>query len=327
MGCPADCAIWLPLMSNARRRNLSNRSRSKHQHWVPQFYLRYFATPESRDSKTPQVWIFSKDHDDGDEQLTSVRNVCGKRYLYSPLHSDGIRDWSLDDRLTEVEGLLAPVWPSLAKDFVDLSQEHIRKALALFVSITHMRHPDSRKAIERLHTILVDFFESGPMEADGTPMIESVELRGEARPFDTSKWREYKSQGKDGHDRAFTKMIESEVGSMAKRLLEKRWSILLSDRDTFVSSDKPVVLSHANRECYGYGTKGVTIFFPLSPSRLLVMDDLHDEPANQYYGLLPTNASAVNMTIWRSTSRFLITGRPVPEVLSEINSLAGTSEA
>lgn len=33
-------------------------SRSKHQHWVPQFYLRYFATPESRATKAPQVWIF-----------------------------------------------------------------------------------------------------------------------------------------------------------------------------------------------------------------------------------------------------------------------------
>ena len=119
-------------------------------------------------------------------------------------------------------------------------------------------------------------------------------------------------------------MIQWEVGSMAKRLLEKRWSILLSDRDTFVSSDKPVVLSHPNRERYGYGTKGVMIFFPISPSRLLVMDDLRDEPANQYYGLVPTNAGVVNMTIWRNATRFLITGRPVPEVLLEINSLAGT---
>lgn len=310
--------------SVVRRRSLSHRSRSKHQHWVPQFYLRYFATPESRDSKTPQVWIFSKEHDDGDEQLTSVRNVCGKRYLYSPPQPDGGRDWSLDDRLTEVEGLLARVWPSLATDFVDLSDEHIRKALALFVSVTHMRHPDAREGVERMHASLVEFFESGPTDADGTPMIESVEVRGESCPFDTSNWQEYKSQGKDGHDREFARMIQWEVGSMAKRLLEKRWSILLSDRDTFVSSDKPVVLSHPNRERYGYGTKGVMIFFPISPSRLLVMDDLRDEPANQYYGLVPTNAGVVNMTIWRNATRFLITGRPVPEVLLEINSLAGT---
>lgn len=110
--------------------------------------------------------------------------------------------------MTEVEGLLARVWPSLATDFVDLSDEHIRKALALFVSVTHMRHPDAREGVERMHTSLVNFFQSGPTDADGTPMIESVEVHGESRPFDTSNWQEYKSQGKDGHDREFARMID-----------------------------------------------------------------------------------------------------------------------
>ncbi len=187
-----------------------------------------------------------------------------------------------------------------------------------------MRHPDIRVGVERMHANLVDFFESGPTDVDGTPMIDSVEVSGKSLPFDTSNWQEYKSQGKDGHDREFARMIQMEVGSMANRLLEKRWSILVSDRDTFVSSDRPVALCHTNREYYGYGTKGVMIFFPISPSRLLVMDDQHDEPANQYYGLVPTNAGAINMTIWRNAKRFLITGRPVSEVLLEINSLAGT---
>lgn len=75
-----------------------DRSRSKHQHWVPQFYLRCFATPESRGTKTPQVWIFSKHDEDGDERLTHVRNVCGRRYLYTPVDTDGQRKWDLDDR-------------------------------------------------------------------------------------------------------------------------------------------------------------------------------------------------------------------------------------
>jgi uncharacterized protein DUF4238 len=73
-------------------------NRSKHQHWVPQFYLRYFATKETRDSDQPQVWIFSKDHTDSDETLTNVRNVCGKRYLYSPVQPTGneLGTWTND---------------------------------------------------------------------------------------------------------------------------------------------------------------------------------------------------------------------------------------
>lgn len=238
------------------------------------------------------------------------------------MQHDGERDWSLDDRLNDVEALLGRVWPKLATDYVDLSEEHIRKALSLFVSVTHMRHPDIRERVEQAHAGLVDFFRSGPMHADGTPMIDSVEVAGELRPFDASGWQEYKNQGKDGHDRAFVGMIQSDVGLMAKRLLEKRWSVLLSDQDTYVTSDKPVVLSHPSRDRYGYGTQGVVITFPISPSRLLVLDDMRNEPANQYYRLDPTNAGAVNMTIWRNATRFLITGRPVPEVLLEISSFA-----
>lgn len=132
-----------------------HRDRSKHQHWVPQFYLRYFATPESRDTKIPKVLIFSKDPEDGDEELTSVRNVCGKRYLYSPKQLDGTRSWALDDRLNDVEALLGQVWPALATDFVDLGDEHLRKALSLFVSIIHMRHPDMRDTLEEIHGNLV----------------------------------------------------------------------------------------------------------------------------------------------------------------------------
>ena len=301
---------------------MKHRSRSKHQHWVPQFYLRYFATPESIGSKTPKVWIFSKNHDDGDEQLTSVRNVCGKRYLYSPVQQDGERDWSMDDHLNDVEGLLAQVWPKLATDFVDLSDERIRKAISLFVSVTHMRHLDIREQVEQAHAGLVDFFVGGPSCTNGTPMIDSVEVAGKSRPFDSSGWQEYKNQGKDGHDRAFVQMLQSNVGLMAKRLLKKRWSVLLSDQATYVTSDKPVVLSHLSRDRFGYGTDDVMITFPISPSRLLILDDMHNEPANQYYRLEPTNAGVVNLTIFRNATRFLITGRPVPEVLLEINSHA-----
>lgn len=307
------------------RRRSSPPQRSKHQHWVPQFYLRYFATPESRDSKTPQVWIFSKNPGDGEEEITSVRNVCGKRYLYSPKQLDGSRNWALDDKLNDVEALLGEVWPALATGFVDLSDEHIRKALSLFVSITHMRHPDMRDALEAIHGNLVEFYEAGPLHSDGTPMIESVKYKGKSYGFDTHDWHVYKNHDKDGHDRAFAEAVQSETGRMAEHLLKKRWSVLTSNRELFVTSDKPVVLQHLTRDRYGYGTKGTIVTFPLSPSRLLLMDDLDKEPANQYYPLLEETTGAVNMTTWRGARRFLITGRSVPDVLQEFDALSHTS--
>jgi len=138
-----------------RGRRRPARVHAKHQHWVPQFYLRYYATPESRGSKQPKVWILSKDEADGNEKLTSVRNVCGQRYLYSPILETGERDWALEDLLNELESGLGGVWPALADNYVALNDPHVRRGLALFLAVTHLRNPDMRAQVERMHTALV----------------------------------------------------------------------------------------------------------------------------------------------------------------------------
>lgn len=298
------------------------RNRSKHQHWVPQFYLRYFATPESRASASPQVWIFSKDSADGNETLTSIRNVCGKRYLYSPAQPSGERKWDLDDRLERVESSLGQVWSALAGDFVRLDEDAIRKGLALFVSLMHLRNPEVRRQVEAIHRQLIDFYEAGPLRTDGTPDVSSLEHRTRVYDVGLTDWHEYRAWGKDQHDLFFTKFIESEARFFADLLLRKRWSVIFSEQDTFITADRPVSVEHQSRQTFGMGTKGAIVTFPLSPTRLLVMDDRHEEPANQYYPLQPSNAGAVNLTIWHGASRFLITGRQVEQVLTEVCSVS-----
>jgi Protein of unknown function (DUF4238) len=299
-----------------------SRNRSKHQHWVPQFYLRYFAIPESRDSPNPRVWIFSKDSADGDETLTNIRNVCGKRYLYSPTQGDGERRWDLDERLERVESLLGQVWPALAADFIRLDDDAIRKGLALFVSLMHLRNPEVRRQVESIHQQLVAFYEAGPLRADGTPDVSSLMHKDKVYALDLSGWHDYRDWGKNDHDLFFTKFIESEAKHFAELLLPKRWSVLLADQDTFITADRPVAVEHQSRQRFGIGTRGAIVTFPLSPTRLLVMDDRHEQPSNQYYPLQPSDAGAVNFSIWHGASRFLITGRPIEDVLSEVCSVA-----
>jgi hypothetical protein len=304
------------------RRKTHQRNRPKHQHWVPQFYLSYFATPETRHSDNPQVWILSKDPADGDETLTNARNVCGKRYLYSPKQPDGERNWELDEKLNVVETLLGQIWPALATDFVNLGDEHIRKALALFVAVMHFRHPDVRRQVEEIHQQLLTFYSSVPPRSDGMPNVDSIEVKGQTYKLNVNDWETYRSWGKDDHDRFFADIVQIEAGQMAKHLLDKRWSIVFTQADTFVTTDKPVVVSHTTRERFGFGTPGSIVSFPVGPTRLLVMDDLHHEPKNQYYPLKDSNTGAFNFTAWHGVSRFLITGRQIEEVLSEICSVA-----
>lgn len=294
------------------------KNQPKHQHWVPQFYLRQFSTPNSKNSGNPQTWIFSKDANDGDEKLTNIRNICGKRHMYSPVMPNGERSWTLDNRFDDLESLLEKIWPALAGDFVALDDESIRKGIALFTAVMHLRNPEVRKELKRIHQQLKAFYESSPLLPDGTPNIAAIEINGKLQDFDVSDWHNYRNWGDNEHDQFFAATIQSEARNIAQLLLKKRWSIVFSELDTFITTDKPVVLQHSSRETFGFGTEGAIVIFPLSPTRLLMMDDMHHEPSNQYYPLTPPTAGAFNATIWHGASRFLITGRPVDEVLAEI---------
>lgn len=55
----------------------------------------------------------------------------------------------------------------------------------------------------------------------------------------------------------------------------------------------------------------------VTPRRVLVMDDRQEQPANQYYPVKRDLVNAMNVLIWRN-GRLLLTGRPVPEVLTEL---------
>ena len=172
-----------------------------------------------------------------------------------------------------------------------------------------------------MHAHIVALYEAAPRRADGTPNVKEVDINRQVREVDTSCWHDYRSWGQVDHDRFFAHIIQSETGRIAKMLLSRRWSVVCSEEDAFITTDKPVSLHHLEREKIGFGTQGVMATFPLGPKRILVTDEMHHEPANQYYPLNPGNAGSFNLTTWGNGSRFMITGRPISEVLSEIVSL------
>jgi len=298
-------------------------NRPKNQHWVPRFYLRYFATPETRTrgKDKPQIWMFSNDETDGDERLTNVRNVCTRRYLYSPTDRSGQRDWALEEKLAGLETQLASLWPTLAAKPVDFGHTDIRRLVALFLSVMHLRGPDTLNGVEDIHRNLVSLLESATNHPDGTPSVEMIDASGNAKPLDTKGWREYRERDANDHRRFFATTIQSEAVRIADCLMRKRWSTVLADNDAFVTSDRPMSIEHQAREVFGVATPGSIVTFPLTPRRLLVMDDKHEQPANQYYPLKRDLVGSINALIWRS-GRFLLTGRPVPEVLAELVSSA-----
>jgi hypothetical protein len=206
----------------------------------------------------------------------------------------------------------------LAEDYVDLSDPALRKGLSLFVAVMHLRNPHTQEVVEEIHQSLIAFYDEAPKRPDGTPDVDSVEVSGTIYQLDTSRWHAYRAWERNDHHRFFTHVIQSEAVRLAGLLAQKRWSMIISERDTFVTTDKPVSIQHQTRTMFGFGTPGAIVTFPISPERLLVMDDLDDEPANQYYPLNPSIGAAFNYHAWHNGSRFMVTGRAIHEVLAEL---------
>ena len=249
---------------------------------------------------------------------TNIRNVCGETYLYAPLGPNGKRDWETDEALERLEAALGARWPPLSCGFVHLGAPSLRNALARFVATMHLRTPSVRRQIQDIHADITEFLESAPREPDGTLAVNEALIKGNRYDIDPSEWREFKKWSKDEEGRFFAKKVRSEAGLLASLLLAKRWSIVCADEDSFVTSDRPVNIHHPTERRFGFETPGVQIIFPISPTRILVMDDLHDKEANRYYTLQSHGAGGFNLLIWQSRVRFMITGRPPQQVIEEI---------
>src|ERR1039457_2681224 len=85
---------------------------NRNQHWVPQFYLRGWATATTRGTNKPQIWAFPIE--DGEEFKTIPRNVAAQRDLYTFCSPE------VDRRLTDLEGFLGRFWPRFTDDHYPL---------------------------------------------------------------------------------------------------------------------------------------------------------------------------------------------------------------
>lgn len=89
-------------------------------------------------------------------------------------------------------------------------------------------------------------------------------------------------------------------------------------KPVFITTDNPVITENQERERFGLRTKGTFITFPLSPTRVLCMDDKFEEPASQYYPLKDKSGAAFNQVQWAKAYRFMISNRSPVDVLTEI---------
>lgn len=296
----------------------------KRQHWVPRFYLKYFATPDSQ-SGMERVWIFNR-KGEGEPTLTNITNIAAENHLYSPRREDGTRDPQIEKRLSEMESALATLWPRLANDFVDLGSEKVRRALSLFLSIQSLRHPERRNAMAEHRQHVVDQIRDKPRREDGRPMPQRF-TSGKVS-FDLDSDALYEIETATGNDdvREWLIFIEENAIRFAETLSAKRWSIVFIDEPLFVTSDFPFYVASQQHARYQIGGEAAVILFPLSPTRILCFDD-QNAPANKYYKAPIEAADLYNALTWVNTESFMISPRNIFDVLEGIQRITEEAKA
>lgn len=259
------------------------------------------------------MWVFHRRG--GDPTRVSVRKVAAQTYLYSPFRSSGDRDYSVEQKLADLESLLGKLWPGLAEGFVDLGGSGVRKGLSLYLATQLLRHPYAYDVLKRSRRRLVKAVSRVPKDSDGYPAIESIVVGGREVPFPKEEWEAYADADENDEHWMFVESIESEAIMRAEMLMEKRWSMVLFDEPLLVTSDNPFFVIDPELRRDQIGGDHAKLIFPVSPTRLLCMDEL-DEPANQYYKPPPDAAGMYNYLTWVNTDGFLISPREIDGVLA-----------
>ena len=72
------------------------------------------------------------------------------------------------------------------------------------------------------------------------------------------------------------------------------------------------------KKVFGLRTEGTIITFPISPTRILVLDDIHSEPNGRYYPLSKDGPGPINYTLWRNAEKFMVSPRHTDLVCMEM---------
>jgi hypothetical protein len=286
----------------------------KRNHWVPQSYLKAFAA----DPERKKIWRFSKE--DGDPELKPIEKVAYRHYLYVPKDASGQRDYSCEVQLSRLEQWFGErPWELLLTEYLDLGDPTMRKMVSLLAAVMCLRNPKGLDLSNEIHRQMVEFIEKLP------ELPEQFEHKGTTYEIDTSSWERFR----EGDDEELKKSWIASVKQaswLAELFMAMRWSIVISDTPGFITSDHPLTVLHPSLSFRGFNNPETFVVFPLSPSRLLVMDHRMKEPANQYYPV-KDGLSGWNYSLWRNANEFMFCHRDPDLVIRELVEEADRMEA
>ncbi len=281
---------------------------NRNQHWVPQFYLRYFATPESRDTHHPKIWAFPVQ--EGEEFCTTTRNVAAQRDLYAFCAPKG------DKKLSDLEGMLGKFWPTLTQPRYPLDLG-FRRGISLFIATLYLRHPEQLSRQRRFSASLAKALESGPRDPNGRTTVGGVIIEDKDYDVDPDELDRWRTATDNDIRAAWGDLILSDSAVLAQRLIDLPWAALVTDEPAFITTDHPVALHNSTRDDAPILHPDTRIYFPLSPTKLVFINTRKENDGKAV--LIPKHKAAVfNYCVFRAAYQHVFSAWDSIYVLDQI---------
>jgi len=224
------------------------------QHYVPQVLLRLHVKDASTKRGSEQVWCFDKKT----QKMFSpnIRGVlAGTRFYEVEVNGEML---SLEEPLSEIEGLLGPILGRLVREpkLASLSKED-RFTIASFCAAQMVRTPRFRDRVKDMN--------------EG--VAEALRKRG----IDPAQVSNFKMLSEEEIKAFSMDMLADAPRKFASHFLVKFWHLIgATPDDPFHLGDHPLVLDNdfdRERGSLGLASPGVTIYLPLSSTLCLAMTD------------------------------------------------------
>lgn len=244
-------------------------------HFVPQFYLRYFAIP----SKPSHVYSYRRGSKPIPKAIRSVARVRDFERLSR--EAEGLQHDTIGKRLNQIEDKTAPILTRVvnSEDW-QLSQEEWGR-ICLFISYVVSRGPTGRQQhINLFQTTnilqaktLAENKKAFHSSMAGKYTAEEIEdIRLKTLDFE----KHYEIGFEDDFLKDYSLVMSLLAGELGSQCLMKKFPVLIktNSQKEFITSDNPVAFE-ADMERYqsgsGLGFENSLIYLPLSPKRALLL--------------------------------------------------------
>jgi hypothetical protein len=249
----------------------------KRQHYVPRFYLENFATEGADDSLG--FWVYDKAA--GKTRWQTPINTAVEGYFYTITREGGVKDNSIEKFLSDAEAIAAPIITAWIADSARPTDGEIAE-MASFVALLETRGPRSIAAVremavafateemkslaqdpDRLRRYLAEMKEEDGVDVPQKKALEALAQVGEG--FDLTVDDEY----------AMAESLKL-TDTVANGLRGMAWSLCVSERAPFITSDTPVCIFLPvgnGRAIFGAGFAEhlAEVTIPLSPTVCLLI--------------------------------------------------------